>query len=53
MTGDCQGHQGRGHHPRGAACREQGYLPEALHFLGKAEELWDDLADSAAVAHVR
>ncbi|WP_436757164.1 BTAD domain-containing putative transcriptional regulator [Streptosporangium sp. V21-05] len=37
----------------GAACREQGHLSEALHFLGEAGRRWTDLADPAALAHVR
>ncbi|WP_202875383.1 AfsR/SARP family transcriptional regulator [Kribbella albertanoniae] len=36
----------------GMACREQGYLPESLHFLNGAERLWTELADDGAVAHV-
>ena len=29
----------------GAACREQGYLPEAAHFLERAGRMWAELAE--------
>ncbi|MCG5221110.1 BTAD domain-containing putative transcriptional regulator [Streptosporangium soli] len=37
----------------GASCLGQGYLLEALRFLERGSRLWSDLADPAALAHVK
>ena len=48
-TGDARG-EGATLVAIGIACRDQGYLPESLHFLGRARDILTGLDDAVALA---